>query len=125
MQLDNNSAKPIFLQLKEMVEDAILRGIYAEEAQIPSTTEVSSGYRINPATVAKGYNLLVDEGIIYKKRGVGMFVKQGAVELLRERRRAAFFGEYVESMLREAQRLGISRGEIVDMIERVVSRDDG
>ncbi len=77
MRLDPGNEKPIFIQLAEAVEDNILKGIYAEETQIPSTTEVAVTLKVNPATVNHGMNLLVDQGIIYKKRGVGMFVMYG------------------------------------------------
>ena len=69
-----NDESPIYIQIANTIEDGILNGIYEEEAQVPSTTEISVTYKINPATVGKGYNLLVGENIIYKKRGVGMFV---------------------------------------------------
>ena len=78
--------KPIFLQLAEQLEDGILSGAFPEEGQIPSITEYASTYKINPATALKGVNLLVDAGLLYKKRGVGMFVTQGAQEALRQRR---------------------------------------
>jgi DNA-binding transcriptional regulator YhcF (GntR family) len=80
MKLDFNNDKPIYLQLSEGLEDAIIAGIYPEETQIPSTTEISVNYRINPATALKGINILVDNGIVYKKRGLGMFVANGAKE---------------------------------------------
>ena len=64
----------IYLQIAQMLENDILRNIYREEEQVPSTNELARGYSINPATAAKGINLLVAEGILYKKRGIGMFV---------------------------------------------------
>ena len=66
--------RPIFQQIAEQLEEAILSGAYPEESQVPSITEYSVQYRINPATALKGINLLVDAGLLYKKRGVGMFV---------------------------------------------------
>lgn len=117
MKLDFNGEVPIYVQLGEEIKDGILTGVYEEGAQIPSTTEISLTYKINPATVGKGYNLLVDEGVIYKKRGVGMFVADGAVEKLREVRRGQFFTHYVQSMLREAERLELGKEEIMQMIE--------
>ncbi len=76
------------------MEDNILKGIYAEETQIPSTTEVAVTLKVNPATVNHGVNLLVDEGIIYKKRGVGMFVCTGAREKILMRRKQAFAQDF-------------------------------
>ncbi len=78
MQLDPGNEKPIFIQLAETVEDNILKGIYAEETQIPSTNEVAVTLKVNPATVNRGVNLLVEEGTVYKKRGLGMFVSTGS-----------------------------------------------
>ena len=79
MYINFDSEKPIFLQIAEGLEDSILSGVYPEESQIPSITEFSVAYRINPAPALKGINVLVDEGIVYKKRGIGMFVKSGAM----------------------------------------------
>ena len=81
--------KSIYLQISEMIEDEILRDIIKEEEQVPSTTELSKFYKINPATAGKGINLLVDKGIIYKKRGIGMFVQAGAKEQIMKLERQA------------------------------------
>ena len=98
MNLDFNSDKPIFLQISEGLADDILSGIFPEESQIPSITEFSVTYKINPATALKGINQLVDQGIIYKKRGIGMFVSKGAVNLLKQSRRQQFFDTYIIPM---------------------------
>ena len=82
--------KSIYLQVSEMIETDILRGILLEEERVPSTNELAKLYTINPATAAKGINLLVDEGILYKKRGIGMFVSDGAKEVIRTKRKARF-----------------------------------
>jgi DNA-binding transcriptional regulator YhcF (GntR family) len=121
MKLDPGDEKPIFLQLAEAVEDNILRGIYAEETQIPSTTEVSVTLKVNPATANRGVNLLVDEGIIYKKRGVGMFVSSGARQKILSRRRKAFFADYLRPLLEEAQALGFSRADVIGMLAHSAS----
>lgn len=116
MLIDFNSEKPIYLQLAEAIEDNILKGIFEEEAQIVSTTEISIKYRINPATAGKGVNVLVDEGVLYKKRGLGMFVSSGAKMKILEKRRNSFYEEYVQSLLEEAAKLSISKEDIVKMI---------
>lgn len=85
-----NQEKSIYLQIKEMIERDILRDILLEEERVPSTNELAKLYAINPATAAKGVNLLVDEGILYKKRGIGMFVAAGAKEAIRKKRREHF-----------------------------------
>ncbi len=118
MQLNLTSEVPIYLQIAQSIENDIVRGVFPEETQIPSTTEVSLTYKINPATVAKGFNLLVDDGLIYKKRGVGMFVSPGAKERLLERRRKDFYEKFIRSLLEEAERLGIRRADLIHMLER-------
>jgi DNA-binding transcriptional regulator YhcF (GntR family) len=116
MQLDPGNEKPIFIQLAEAVEANILKGIYPEETQIPSTTEVAVTLKVNPATVNHGMNLLVDEGIIYKKRGVGMFVSTGAREAVLARRKQAFWQDFLLPLLEEAKNLGLSKGDVVEML---------
>ena len=116
MQLDPDLEKPIYLQLAEAVEDNILKGIYDEETQIPSTTEVSVTLKVNPATVNRGVNLLVDEGIIYKRRGVGMFVSQGAREKILARRRQAFYQDFLLPLMEEASNLGLTRDDELGML---------
>ena len=111
-----NQEKSIYLQIKEMIERDILRDILLEEERVPSTNELAKLYAINPATAAKGVNLLVDEGILYKKRGIGMFVAAGAKEAIRKKRREHFFEDYVKAMLAVAANLGISKEELIEMI---------
>ena len=108
--------KSIYLQISEMIENDILRDIILEEERIPSTNEMAKLYSINPATAAKGINILVDEGIVYKKRGIGMFVSTGAKKTIKERRKHEFYDRYISSIIKEATSLGISREEIVNMI---------
>ena len=118
MKIDFGSQTPIFLQLSQGLEDEILSGIYREGEQIPSITELAASYKINPATALKGINLLVDAGIVYKKRGIGMFVSQGALQLLKENRQDEFFQQYVLPMVQEAKRLSIQPETLRDWIER-------
>ncbi len=118
MLLDFNSEKPIYLQLAETLEDDILKGIFEEETQIPSTTEISINFKINPATAGKGVNLLVGEGILYKKRGVGMFVCSEAKEKIFEKRKKAFYHNYIVTLLSEAEKLNIHKEEIIQMIKK-------
>lgn len=118
MDLRFEEERPIFIQLAEQLEDGILAGAFPEESQIPSTTEISVRFKMNPATALKGINILVEENIIYKKRGLGMFVSKGAVKVLREKRKSQFFERYVVSMASEARRLDISVDEVLEMIKR-------
>ncbi len=108
--------KSIYIQISEMIENDILRDILCEEEKVPSTNELAKLYSINPATAAKGINILVEAGILYKKRGIGMFVAKGAKESIKNIRKSAFYENYVEAMITEAESLGISRQELVNMI---------
>ena len=106
----------IYLQIAEMLENDILRGVLEEEGQAPSTNELARAYSINPATAAKGINLLVEAGILYKKRGIGMFVASGATEKIRARRKEEFYRVQLQELLEEAKRLGITRAELIEKI---------
>ncbi len=116
--MDFKNDKSIYLQLAEWLEDAILSGAFPEESQVPSTTDISVNYRINPATALKGVNILVDSGILYKKRGLGMFVSEGARDNILQKRKIGFYEDYVRPMMAEGAKLGISRSDILTMIER-------
>jgi len=119
MKPEFNAEKSIFLQIAESIEHEILQNIIEEETQAPSTNQLAIMYRINPATAAKGINLLVNDGILYKKRGIGMFVKAGAVNKIRSKRKKSFYIKYVVPLLNEASNLDISNDEIRDMIKKV------
>ncbi|MDR1132054.1 MAG: GntR family transcriptional regulator [Oscillospiraceae bacterium] len=123
-ELNFQDERPIFLQLAEQLEEGILSGAYPEEGRVPSITEYSVAYKINPATALKGVNLLVDAGLLYKKRGLGMFVAAGARETLVSQRRAHFYGEYIEKLVREAKNLGLTAAELITMIKRGFSDVD-
>lgn len=118
MKIDAGSEKPIFVQIAEQIEDSVFTGVFQEEEKIPSTNEIAVLLNINPHTVLKGMNRLVEEGIIYKKRGLGMFVQAGAVEKIRTKRRDAFFQQYVASMIQEAEKLGMTKDQVIVMVER-------
>jgi DNA-binding transcriptional regulator YhcF (GntR family) len=116
-----NDSRPIFVQIAERIENDIISGDLPEETQAPSTNQFASFYQINPATAAKGVNLLVDEGILYKKRGLGMYVATGSRAQLREKRKNQFFEQYVVTMLQEAEKLGITTEQLTEMIQRGVT----
>lgn len=113
-----DNERPIFIQIAEGIEDAILSGAFPEESQIPSITEFSVNYKINPATALKGINILVDNGIVYKKRGLGMFVSSGAVDKLRLQRKEDFYENYIMNLIEEAKRLNLTKDDIKILIER-------
>ena len=109
--------KSIYLQISEMIETDILRDILLEKERVPSTNELARLYTINPATAAKGVNILVDLGILYKKRGIGMFVTAGAKEQILNRRKSEFYDNYVKKLLQEAASIGLNREEVIRMIQ--------
>lgn len=111
-----NDSTSIYLQIAALVEDSILKDILLEEEQAPSTNELARIYTINPATAAKGLNLLVEEGILYKKRGLGMFVATGAKQKIQYNRKAAFTENFVKPMAEEAKSLGLSSEELAALV---------
>lgn len=115
--------KSIYIQIGEMIENDILRDIILEEERVASTNELAKMYAINPATAAKGINLLVDAGILYKKRGVGMFVAKGAKAMIKEKRKEEFSKNYISSLIEEASRLDIDMPTLINMIEREMKGD--
>lgn len=118
MKLILNDSEPIFMQISKAIEDEILSHGILEENQIPSTTELSKLYKINPATVLKGINILVDKEIIYKKRGIGMFVNKGAKEIIKNTRKENFKNIYIKELIQEAKKLSIEKDELAEMIRK-------
>ncbi len=118
MELAGNSDKLIYLQLADWLEDEILAGTFPEGSQIPSVAELSSSFKINHVTTLKSINILVDSEIIFKKRGIGMFVCEGATERIRSARKQEFYSKYIKSTSDEAKKLGIELKELIEMIER-------
>ncbi|MGE7661327.1 GntR family transcriptional regulator [Peribacillus sp. NPDC097197] len=114
--------KPIYLQIREKIEDQIVNDQLKEGDQAPSTNQLVSFYKINHATVSKGVNQLVEEGILFKKRGIGMFVAEGAKSKLVQKRKEAFVDQYVIGLVQEADNLGISELEIMEFIKMVKGR---
>lgn len=115
--LDLSSDKSIYVQIAEIIENDILLGNLKEEEQAPSTNQFAKIYQINPATAGKGLNLLVEDGILYKKRGIGMFVAEGARKTIIKKRQSSFFKEILPEIIREAKRLEIPTEEIIQFIE--------
>lgn len=115
--------KSIYLQISQSIEDDILTGNILEGELIPSTNQFAKHYSINPATAAKGVNLLVDDGIIYKKRGIGMFVQTGARDIILKKRKLDFYNNFITSLIKEAEKLEISKHELITMIEEGEKND--
>ena len=116
MKLELNDHEPIFIQISKAIEDEILCDSIKEGMQVPSTTELSKFYKINPATVLKGVNILVDNEILFKKRGIGMFVSKGAKEIIKNGRKENFKEVYLKDLIGEAKKIGITKEELLDMI---------
>lgn len=115
--LDLNSDKSIYIQIAELIENDILLGNLKEEDQAPSTNQFAKVYNINPATARKGLNILVDEDILYKKRGMGMFVAPGARKKILKKRQNTFFKDILPEIIIEANRLEISTDDIIAVIK--------
>lgn len=118
-----DSAKPLFLQIRELIEDQIVNDQLKEGDQAPSTNQLVNFYKINHATVSKGITQLVNEGILFKKRGIGMFVAEGAKKTLVQQRKKAFVDNYVTGLVQEAEKLGITEQEIIELIKSTKGRD--
>ncbi len=119
MKKSLHDKKPIFLQIKEVIEDQIINNQLQNHEQIPSINQLVQFYKVNHITVSKGINLLVEEGIIYKKRGVGMFVMEGAKGKLLLQRREDFAEGFVLPMLKEAKKLQLSDSAIMEIMEKL------
>ncbi|MCC5947836.1 MAG: GntR family transcriptional regulator [Nitriliruptoraceae bacterium] len=108
--------RPIYRQIAERIRAEVLSGSLGEDEQVMSTTQYATHFRINPATAAKAFAELVDEGVLYKRRGVGMFVAPGARETLRAHRRARFVAEVLDPMIDEADAIGLDPAHLVERI---------
>ncbi|MEV6628208.1 GntR family transcriptional regulator [Amycolatopsis sp. NPDC051106] len=112
-----DDGRPLFLQIAEWIENSIVDGSLAADTQVPSTNELAAFHRINPATAAKGINQLVADGILYKRRGIGMFVATDARAQLLERRRRDFTRQFLAPLMAEAGKLGMDAEEIKKLID--------
>lgn len=123
MVIDLNSQKSIYIQIAESIEKDILVGNLKEGEQAPSTNQFAAVYKINPATAGKGLNILVEEGILFKRRGLGMFVSEGARKRILKKRQESFFREVIPELLKEAERLELGKGDIIKIIEEYEGGD--
>jgi len=114
-----NSNKPIYIQVRELIEDQIINKQLSEGDQAPSTNQLVNYYKINHATVSKGTNQLVEEEILYKKRGLGLFVAKGARKKLLKKRRQSFIEDHIVPLVQEANKLEVSMEEIITYINEM------
>ena len=112
-----NDSQPVFQQIMEMIESDIIKGVYKTDDLIISTTQISKVYSVNPTTAVKAISKLTDDGILYKKRGIGMCVAQGAQERITIRRKEAFLNRTIDALLSEAKTLGITLSELISVIQ--------
>lgn len=124
MEIDETSLTPLFIQVSQWLEEEILREHILEEEQVPSTNQFATMYKINPATARKGFGLLVEEGILYKKRGIGMFVVTGAKEKIKTKAKKRFIDESLCTLLNEAKRLGMTKQDVIDLIVTMEEEND-
>lgn len=117
MNISQDDIRPIFLQIADGIEDDILNGILNEGDQAYSQNQIAKQFNVNPATAAKGLNLLVDEGILYKKRGIGMYVSADAKEKLRKKREKNLLSNLINQLMQEARKLNIHKEEIIRLID--------
>ena len=112
-----NDTQPVFQQIMETIESDIITGVYQTDDLIISTTQISKVYSVNPTTAVKAISKLTDAGILYKRRGIGMCVAEGARDKIAKRRKDVFLNQTVDSLLAEAKTLGIAEGELIDIIK--------
>ncbi|EGW37630.1 GntR family transcriptional regulator [Desulfosporosinus sp. OT] len=118
MILNNKSMKPIYVQIAEWLEVEILNDHIKEEERIFSQYQLADMFTINPSTAAKGLNILADENIVYKKRGLGMFVSPNAKHYILSKRRNQILGQMIEALVMEAKRLDVRESELIRMIQQ-------
>lgn len=112
-----DDSRPIYMQIKEYIEDSIINDTIQVGERVPSTNELAKFYNINPATARQGMNELVGENILRKQRGVGMFVTDKAKEILMENRKKQFYQNFIVPLKSEAEKLQISMNQLVKMLE--------
>ena len=120
MQGTLNDNQSIYLQIANLIESQILKDILLEDEQAPSSNELARMYSINPATAAKGLNLLIDKGTLYKKRGLGMFVNRGAKKMIQDKRKEDFYGTFVLPLVKEAKDVQLNGQDLQHMIDRAL-----
>jgi len=117
--LNTDSMKPLYVQIAEWLKGEILNENIKEEERIYSQYQLAEMFTINPATAAKGLNILADEAVVYKKRGLGMFVSSNAKQFIQTKRRDQILGRMIKELVMEAKRLEVSESELIWMIQQV------
>lgn len=123
IQLDNN--KPIYIQIAEWLETEILKGNFKEDENILSQYKLADMFNINPATAAKGLNVLADEGILYDKRGIGKFVAKNAKRRIKDKRKNQTMKHLIQDIVLEATHLDIEEEELIEMVRDIYNETKG
>lgn len=121
---DLDDRSPIYRQIAEQIKSEVFNGTLAGDEQIMSTNQYAAFYRINPATAAKAFQELVDEGILYKQRGIGMFVSPNAPQMVRDEHREQFFAETLGHVVSEARALDIPLREVIRELETIERKEE-
>ncbi|MDE7423800.1 MAG: GntR family transcriptional regulator [Lachnospiraceae bacterium] len=117
--IDETSIVPIFIQVAEWLKEEILQGNIPEGNQVPSVNQIAATSFINPATIQKGFGLLVEEGILYKKRGIGMFVKTGAKGRIYENAKEHFVKETLQQTWQQARKLEMTKEDVIELLKEI------
>ncbi|MGO4886676.1 GntR family transcriptional regulator [Anaerobacillus sp. MEB173] len=125
MILNTDGSKPIYVQIAQWIETEILNGNFEGDQKVYSQYQLAELFNINPATAAKGLNLLVDENILYKKRGLGMFVSLQAKEMILNKRKNQTLKQLILDVVIEAERLHVSEDELMTMIKEAMNKSKG
>lgn len=125
MKFKQDGTKPIYVQISEWIETEILSGAIPEDHKVFSQYQLAEMFNINPATAAKGLNLLADENILYKKRGLGMFVTPNAKQFILEKRKSQTMKNLIFELVMESERLGVNEEELVNLIKAEKERQRG
>ncbi|WP_205124304.1 GntR family transcriptional regulator [Metabacillus litoralis] len=125
MKFDGNQSIPIYIQIAEWLETEILRGNHKQDEKIYSQYQLADMFNINPATAAKGLNILADEEILYKKRGLGMFVAKEAEQIILTKRKNQILKKLVNDLVIEAERLHVSEEELLQLIKAANKKGEG
>ena len=119
MSFQWNDKEPIYLQLKDKIKEMILAGDITEGEALPSVRQVAIDYKVNPITVSKSYQILVDEQLVEKKRGLGMFVQQGAVGKLQVNENEQFINEDWPKILTKIQHLNLDTNYLINSLKEI------
>ncbi|MGX8794910.1 GntR family transcriptional regulator [Fusibacter sp. JL298sf-3] len=117
MFIDYTLPTPIYVQIAEAIKEEILSDALCTDERVYSTNVLAAQLEVNPATALKGLNLLIEEGMVYKKRGIGMFVSENAKALIVEERKRYFFDVQLEQAILTAKKLGITREALMGLID--------